>query len=311
MKICCDCGILKPLSDFYKLKNGWIYKRCKVCYLDKYSPNRGKPNTGRFKKGNIPLTRKKIDGKQSNRTKEWCKAVKERDNYECQYCKSKEKLHAHHIKKWKEHRELRFNLNNGLTLCSSCHAVLHGKENCNLLKNGTSWIKGKKLSKEYIQKLSDAHKGKKLSEETKIKISKASKGRKHTEETKRKLSEIHKGMKHTFESRKKMCESRKGKPSHRKGKKHTPEAIKKMRKSHKNQIPWNKDKKTGQIPWNKGKKMSEEYKENHKGFNKGNIPWNKGLKDFMKGRIVSEKTKKKMSESAKLRYEKILAGDIA
>jgi hypothetical protein len=70
--------------------------------------------------------------------------------------------------------------------------------------------KGKKLSKEtkqkisnyqknrpksdnFKQKMSEIHSGKKLSEETKLKISQKCKGYKHTEETKQKISEAMKG----------------------------------------------------------------------------------------------------------------------
>ena len=100
-----------------------------------------------------------------------------RDNYICQKCFSLEKLLAHHIKEWNAYPKLRFNLDNGITLCNSCHSLLHGKEKCNFLKNGTSWAKGKTFSEEYRKKLSDAHlghkawnKGKKMANETKEKI---------------------------------------------------------------------------------------------------------------------------------------------
>ena len=52
---------------------------------------------------------------------QWRKAVKERDNYTCQSCNSKEDLHSHHIKKFVDYPELRYDINNGLTLCGNCH----------------------------------------------------------------------------------------------------------------------------------------------------------------------------------------------
>lgn len=62
----------------------------------------------------------------------WRSAVLERDNYTCQdcgrQCKKYEKgLAAHHIKSYAKHPELRYDVNNGLTLCRECHMRLHGK----------------------------------------------------------------------------------------------------------------------------------------------------------------------------------------
>jgi len=58
----------------------------------------------------------------------WAALVKHRDGYKCTQCKSEVELHAHHIKQYKDHPELRLDLNNGLTLCANCHRK-HHKEN--------------------------------------------------------------------------------------------------------------------------------------------------------------------------------------
>lgn len=59
----------------------------------------------------------------------WQKAVFERDNFTCRECKSdKKKLHAHHIKSWEGYLELRYEVSNGLTLCSSCHRLVEERE---------------------------------------------------------------------------------------------------------------------------------------------------------------------------------------
>ena len=53
---------------------------------------------------------------------QWRKAVYKRDDYTCQQCKSKGgRLEAHHIKPFATHPELRFDVDNGITLCKSCH----------------------------------------------------------------------------------------------------------------------------------------------------------------------------------------------
>lgn len=62
--------------------------------------------------------------------KNWRKAVYSRDNYCCQWpgCTKRQKLNAHHIKKWSDCPGLRFNINNGITLCYQHHKMLQGTE---------------------------------------------------------------------------------------------------------------------------------------------------------------------------------------
>ena len=68
--------------------------------------------------------------------KTWRKAIFERDNYACQICGDNRghNLNAHHIKSFKDYPELRFDLNNGITLCKNCHSEIHktiiGEEKC-------------------------------------------------------------------------------------------------------------------------------------------------------------------------------------
>jgi 5-methylcytosine-specific restriction endonuclease McrA len=67
--------------------------------------------------------------RNSLESKQWRIAVFERDNYTCQDCgarskkglKKPVKLVAHHIKSFFEFSELRFDINNGITLCDDCH----------------------------------------------------------------------------------------------------------------------------------------------------------------------------------------------
>ena len=56
---------------------------------------------------------------------EWRKAVYERDDYTCQECGTKGSMQAHHIKSWVGFPELRFDVDNGMTLCKNCHKEKH------------------------------------------------------------------------------------------------------------------------------------------------------------------------------------------
>lgn len=58
----------------------------------------------------------------------WRKSVFERDNYTCIVCNSTDNLNAHHIIRWVDSIELRFELSNGATLCYSCHRKVHNKD---------------------------------------------------------------------------------------------------------------------------------------------------------------------------------------
>jgi len=58
--------------------------------------------------------------------KEWRRQVFTRDNYTCQRCKKYSGvINAHHIKRWVDEPALRFELDNGITLCKKCHKIVH------------------------------------------------------------------------------------------------------------------------------------------------------------------------------------------
>jgi 5-methylcytosine-specific restriction endonuclease McrA len=70
----------------------------------------------------------------------WRIGVFKRDNFTCQACeKIGGRLQAHHIQPWVGFKELRYEVNNGITLCVDCHKLTHKK-------NGKGWKENVKTS---------------------------------------------------------------------------------------------------------------------------------------------------------------------
>lgn len=74
---------------------------------------------------------RKVQGARDRSTKEyreWRTKVFERDNYTCQDCGSRGvELQAHHILAWAKYPKERFNVDNGVKLCTDCHKARHKK----------------------------------------------------------------------------------------------------------------------------------------------------------------------------------------
>jgi 5-methylcytosine-specific restriction endonuclease McrA len=125
-KYCFACRKRKCLScnkEFSIKQSQWNIKYCsRICY---YKTLKGKyPINLKEKQGIKPRTYhlNKRDKHGSAFDREWRKAVFERDEYTCIICKQKGgKLNADHIKPFKAFPELRYDINNGRTLCIECH----------------------------------------------------------------------------------------------------------------------------------------------------------------------------------------------
>lgn len=70
--------------------------------------------------------------RDSQEYSDWRAKVFSRDAYTCQKCGQKGgRLNAHHIKPFAKFKDLRFDPDNGITLCEKCHRDVHrqGKSN--------------------------------------------------------------------------------------------------------------------------------------------------------------------------------------
>lgn len=123
---------------------------------DKISKNR---SGIKRKPESIEKFRKTVSGRgktrKSIRGLEWTNGVKARDGFKCMHCGCDDvgRLQAHHIVPWEQNVELRFVLENGITLCRSCHT----KEERRMYPNHRE--KGVKFTDEHKKKLSEAKKG--------------------------------------------------------------------------------------------------------------------------------------------------------
>lgn len=62
--------------------------------------------------------------KNDRKYKEWRSSVFQRDNWTCQTCGIRGVyLEPHHIKEWSNYPQLRYEIDNGVSLCLSCHSL--------------------------------------------------------------------------------------------------------------------------------------------------------------------------------------------
>ena len=126
IKPCQNCGRVmdwdkefrkQPITSFAERK--FCSEKCVVEGQIRYS-GEGHPN---YNPDSRRRSRKGSTGK-------WISAVHAKCDYTCQHCgvdgtKQEVYLVAHHIKEWAKYPELRFDVDNGLTLCVKCHDKVH------------------------------------------------------------------------------------------------------------------------------------------------------------------------------------------
>lgn len=110
-KKCEYCDSIYSVQKYRVLKSRFCSKSCHYKNMDK----------------GISTENEKI--RKSKEYKEWRLSVFKRDDFTCVICNIKNKkgmgktieLHADHIKSFAHHKDLRFEIDNGRTLCANCH----------------------------------------------------------------------------------------------------------------------------------------------------------------------------------------------
>ena len=123
------CGVCGKIFLEYpsKVKRGGG-KLCNRKCLDSYRSTliSGKNNPS-WKGGVTPeIIRQRV----STKYEMWRDEVYKRDNFTCQRCGDSKggNLNAHHIKGFTAYPELRFLVDNGITLCTTCHKAEHKRK---------------------------------------------------------------------------------------------------------------------------------------------------------------------------------------
>ena len=104
--------------------------------VDNYSKT--KEYRVRFRGENSPVWKGDLairhrDGRELPEYRDWRKSVFDRDHYTCQCCGNRNGdgktvyLEAHHIFNWRDNVDLRYDVDNGITLCKDCHLRFHKK----------------------------------------------------------------------------------------------------------------------------------------------------------------------------------------
>jgi thymidylate synthase (FAD) len=136
----------KPNNIYFWLKKHSIETRdVSAARKIKYWGVTGEANPMFGRRGELSPTY--VDGSAPERQKayvqkqgrEFLRAVYKRDGYCCRRCgapkKQPKSIHAHHIRPWAGNPELRFDLDNAVTLCRTCHSWVHSKSNI-----GREWL---------------------------------------------------------------------------------------------------------------------------------------------------------------------------
>ncbi len=99
--------------------------RCPICTVENYEEPKGE-FAKNWRGGTTPLNKLRRMSKDYDL---WRTSVFKKDDFVCQCCGRRGfELNAHHIENFADNEDLRYNIDNGITLCDNCH---------NVIKNGS------------------------------------------------------------------------------------------------------------------------------------------------------------------------------
>lgn len=149
----CNKTFKKIVSLFLKRKKHFCSMRCYIDYRHEHPEEYSGENHWNWKGGVSEIYHQE---RKSEEYQRWRDIVFRRDNWTCQKCGYKgHEIVAHHIKNFGEYPELRYDVNNGITLCRACHKKLHYNigEETQFKKGQYPWNKLPIPSKEQLEEL--------------------------------------------------------------------------------------------------------------------------------------------------------------
>ena len=118
----CNKEMLRTENYIKQRQNLFCSYECYSDYMSKYLVGENNPNYDPSISQEDREIRRNFDGYAY-----WRREVYKIDSYTCQCCGDDKgsNLVAHHILNYSQHKELRTDINNGITLCKICHKEFH------------------------------------------------------------------------------------------------------------------------------------------------------------------------------------------
>lgn len=125
----CDCGNSKVVDSRHLVQGKTLSCGCYGKEISAWAGKEGAHKISGAKSHlfNPSLTKEdRLPRRNLVEVREWRKSIWDRDNYTCDLCGDRGgSIVAHHLNCWASYKDQRYNVNNGVTLCKSCHHSFH------------------------------------------------------------------------------------------------------------------------------------------------------------------------------------------